>query len=272
MDKEQLIIDMFKNPLNGDDGAVLEDLVVSKDLFVQGSHFKLDWLSAYEIGFKAMRVNLSDAIAMNATPKYALVGLGVPKNLSISYIKELCSGLKKSALDYGVQIIGGDTIKSDKIIISITILSYLQNGRALGRIGLKLGDYVCFTGSLGESLRDLKILMNGGKIGVNSKFKKPVLRQKFMQRCAKFMRCAMDISDGLASDLPKLCFGFNLKFVSRLSKVELRSGEEYELLFGVSPRRLMRVKNEAKKCRLKLTILAKTKKGRYKTYGKFTHF
>ncbi|MBR2148997.1 MAG: thiamine-phosphate kinase, partial [Campylobacter sp.] len=89
MDKEQSIISNFKHNLNGDDGAIIGDMVYSKDMFVEDIHFKSHWLSPKQIGKKAMIVNLSDAIAMNATPKYALLGLGLPKNLSNKYIKEL---------------------------------------------------------------------------------------------------------------------------------------------------------------------------------------
>lgn len=271
MDKEQSIINKFSNKFIGDDGAVVGKLVFSKDLFVEDSHFKRSWLSLFEIGFKAMLVNISDAIAMNATPKYALLGLGIPKNLLNSQINELCDGLKKAAKNFNIKIIGGDTIKSEQIIISLTIISYINN-KAVFRHGAKLGDFLCYTGELGNSLKDLRILQNGGKLDKNSRFKRPILRNEFMYKTAKFMRSAMDISDGLASDIPKILGNFNIKFKKKPTGLEMKSGEEYELLFVVCKNKLPRILNEAKKCRINLNILGKIIKGRFKSYGKFKHF
>ncbi|EAJ5693920.1 thiamine-phosphate kinase [Campylobacter fetus] len=272
MDKEQSIIDRFSHKLNGDDGAVVGKMVLSKDMFVENSHFKRKWLSAYEIGTKAILVNLSDAVAMNATPKYALLGLGIPKNISNNYIYEICRGIKSAAKDFNVEIVGGDTIKSSEIIISLTIISYLNSKKPIFRNTSRLGDLVCYTGKLGDSLKGLRILQNGGNLPKNSRFKRPVLRVNFMKKAAPFIHSAMDISDGLASDLPKICSKFGIKFKNILSKDEFRSGEEYELLFTVSKKHLKRMQNEAKKCRLKLNILGKLIKGKYKSYGKYSHF
>ncbi|AII14363.1 thiamine monophosphate kinase [Campylobacter iguaniorum] len=272
MDKESFIYSQFTSKLNGDDGAVLGKMVLSKDMFVEGSHFKRAWLSLEQIATKSMLVNLSDAVAMNATPKYALLGLGLPKDISNQEALKLTNAFKSSAAKFGVEIIGGDTVKSSLIIISLTIISYLNNGKAVSRNGAKIGDFICYTGELGDSLKGLKALQNGGKVASNSRFVKPNLRTKFMQKSAKFMRSAMDISDGLASDLPKILGKNSVKFDKQLSNLEFKSGEEYELLFCVSSSNLARVKNEAKKCRVKLNILGKIIKGRYKSYGKFSHF
>lgn len=272
MDKEQSIISLFANGLNGDDGAVVGDLVYSKDMFVEGVHFKLDWLSAYQIGQKAMIVNLSDAVAMNATPKYALLGLGLPRNLSTKYINELSTGLKETAQRYGVQIIGGDTIACDKLIISLTIISKLNSKKPLSRNSAKIGDIICYTGRLGNSLKGLKALLNGGKISSNSRFAKPNLRAKFIKNSALWLRAGMDISDGLASDLPKITQNRGLKFSVKLSKFELISGEEYEMLLAVPPRFIKRVISEAKRCRIKLNLIGKITNERARFHGKFSHF
>ncbi|ARR02013.1 thiamine monophosphate kinase [Campylobacter vicugnae] len=272
MDKEQSIISNFANNLNGDDGAIIGDMVYSKDMFVEGIHFKSHWLSPKQIGKKAMIVNLSDAIAMNATPKYALLGLGLPKNLSNKYIKELSSGLKECAAQYGTQIIGGDTILSNKLIISLTIISYLNSKKPLIRNGAKIGDIVCYTGVLGGSIKGLRTLLNGGKISSNSRFVTPNLRQEFIKQSAKWIRSGMDISDGLASDLPKITQDRAVKFNKKLSKFEFISGEEYEMLIVVPPKNIKRVLNQAKKCRVKLNLLGKIINERAKFHGKFTHF
>ena len=272
MDKEQIVISNFANNLNGDDGAVIGDMVYSKDMFVEDIHFKFHWLSPKQIGSKAMIVNLSDAIAMNATPKYALLGLGLPRNLSNKYIKELSNGLKETAAKFNTQIIGGDTISSDKLIISLTIISHLNSKKPLSRYGAKVGDIVCYTGRLGESLKGLKTLLNGGKVGSNSRFVKPNLRFEFIKNSAKWLRSGMDISDGLASDLAKITGNKAVKFTKKLSKIEFISGEEYEMLIVVPPRNLKRVLNQAKISRIKLNILGKIINERAKFHGKFSHF
>lgn len=272
MDKEQSVISNFAHSLNGDDGAVVGDIVYSKDMFVEDIHFKSHWLTPKQIGKKAMIVNLSDAIAMNATPKYALLGLGLPRNLSSKYIKELSIGLKEIASKYNTQIIGGDTISSDKLIISLTIISYLNSQKPLSRYGAKVGDIVCYTGTLGESIKGLKALLNGGKISSNSRFAKPNLRLEFIKQSAKWIRSGMDISDGLASDLSKITQNRAIKFSKKLSKFEFISGEEYEMLLTIPPKNIKRVLNEAKRCRVKLNLLGKIINERAKFHGKFTHF
>ena len=173
MDKENLIIKPFLNELNGDDGAVLKMLgkwCFSKDLFFEDVHFKRGWLSYEQIATKSLLVNISDAIVMNAVPKYALLGLALPKDLSNSDIKALQRGFLKTARDFKIKIIGGDTISADKIALSITLISKVRK-KAIYRQGLKKGDLLAFTGSLGESLRGLKILQEdeNSQDDINSK-------------------------------------------------------------------------------------------------------
>ncbi|MDR2099677.1 MAG: thiamine-phosphate kinase, partial [Campylobacteraceae bacterium] len=186
MDKESFIISQFQNEFTGDDGALVGKWVYSKDLFCENTHFKRGWLSPYQIAQKAMLVNISDAVAMNAKPKYALLGVGLPKDFSLKNITELSNGFIETAREYHVKIIGGDTIESDKINISITIISKKRK-HTLYRFGLKEGDILAYTGVLGESARALEILQNGGKITPHERFAKPVLRAEFIKTAAKYL-------------------------------------------------------------------------------------
>lgn len=271
MDKESAIISHFTSHKNGDDGAIVGEFTYSKDLFVEGTHFKKSWLTPRQIGAKAMLVNISDAVAMNATPEFALVGLGIPKNTSKYEIDELCSGLNDTAREFRIEIIGGDTIKSDVILISITIIARIRT-HALRRNSAKEGDLLCFSGKLGDSLKGLQTLRNGGKIAMNSRFARPILRREFIFSAAHLMSAAMDISDGLASDLPKICGLRGVKFTRKLSKYELISGEEYEILFACPRKNLARIRSLARKNRIKITPFGKIVKGKCKIHGKFTHF
>lgn len=270
MDKENGIISKFANKYIGDDGVVLDGIVYSKDIFAQNSHFKLGWLTPFEIGRKAMMVNVSDAVVMNAKAKFALLGLSVPKSFSLKMVSEIRDGIMDVCKQYDIEIIGGDTICSEILSISVTLISYTKDPIYRGK--LKNGDLLAFTGNLGGSLKALRMLKNGGKVGVNSRFKKVILRDKFFYKSAKFMRSAMDISDGLRSDLPKFTKKKDIKFSKRLSIFEFCSGEEYEVLFACDPKHKTRLINEAKKARIKLTFFAKTIRGKQKKYGKNEHF
>lgn len=273
MDKEAFIISAFNNNFNGDDGAIINDWCFSKDLFFEDVHFKRKWLSLEQIATKAMLVNISDAIVMNAKPKFALIGLSLPKNLSLDEIKSLQNGLLKTAKEFKIQIIGGDTISSDKIAISISLLSKL-NGRAIFRKGLKKDMFLAFTGKLGDSLKGLKSLQNGFKLHKNHRFVRPILRDKFFYEASKEICVAMDISDGLNKDLARMLNlnKLNIKWLKKMSKNELISGEEYEILFAFSGKNKKRIQNLAKKHRVKINIFAKTIRGGYKFYGREHHF
>ena len=170
-------------------------------------------------------------------------------------------------------IIGGDTIGSDKILLSVTVISRLC-GKAVLRSGAKNGDLVAFTGELGQSLKGLRTLLNGGRVASNSRFKKPVLKDKFFYAAASKINAAMDVSDGLGADLVKLCAQSRCgaKFTKRLSKRELNSGEEYEILFTFSPKNRAKILILARKTRTKITIFAKITKGKFKSNARNHHF
>lgn len=254
MDKERYIFEKFSDKKNGDDGALVGKWVFSKDLFVQNIHFKSSWLSLRQIAVKSMLVNISDAVAMNARPKYALLGLELPKDISVSEIDELCGGFLDICKKFNIKIIGGDTISGDRISISVTIIS--KTKKAVFRKGAKIGDFIAFTGNLGSVIKDFGILENGGKIDENSKFITPDLKADFFYKAAKFTTSAMDISDGLSQDLSRLLEknGAGIKFLKNLSKDELFSGEEYEILFTFAKKNRDKILKIAKKTATKITI------------------
>lgn len=272
MNKEKQIINLFSNKFIGDDGALVGDFVYSCDIFCENSHFKCGWLSMYEIGKKAMMVNISDAIVMNAKAKFAILALSLPKSLNFSQIKELKRGIDDACREFGIVIIGGDTICSEILNISVSIISKALKPKTIFRNNMKMGDYIAFTGKLGSSLKGYRALRNGGKIGKNSRFKNIILRDKFFYKSARFISSSMDISDGLRSDLLKFMKNKNIKFIRNLNYFEFNSGEEYEILLACSSKNRIRLINEAKKARIAITFFGKITKGRYKKYGKNEHF
>ena len=149
IDKEQYLINKLNSKYIGDDAAVVGDTLYSMDAFFEDVHYKRSWMSMAQIGRKAMLINLSDAIAMNAQPQFALVTVSLPKEISNTEIDELTESLEGTAKEYGCEIIGGDTVGGDKLHLSITIIS--QSKKPLLRTGLEEGDLLAFTGILGES-------------------------------------------------------------------------------------------------------------------------
>ncbi len=274
MAKEAFFISGFSSKFIGDDGAVIDKTVYSKDLFCEDIHFKRAWMSLEQIAKKSMLVNLSDAIAMNAKPRYALIGIVIPKNFHYHELKELQNGFKEVAQAYGVEIIGGDTTAGKKLMISITIVATLQ-GKALYRKNAKVGDLVAFTGKLGNSYKELTRLLRGGMIGKSRRFMLPELKARFVQKVAKHLHAGMDISDGLSKDLSRLLEssgnkGLHVK--TKLPKRILCSGEEYEMLFSFDARKKGIIKRIAKQTRTPITIIGIVARKRFRCPCKEHHF
>ena len=273
MNKEDFFIKQISNSMyNGDDGAFIDGFVYSMDAFFEDVHFKKDWMNLKQIAYKSMIVNISDAIAMNARPKYALISIAIPNNYTQKDLKALASGFKKAAKEFDFEIVGGDTIENSKLDISITIISKTKN--PVFRNSVKIDDFICYTGKLGTSKKDLEILLNGKKVKKNSKFIKPILNAEFFYEAAQYVNASMDISDGLFLDLEKLSKASNVgfKFLKEIKEEIGTSGEEYEILFSCSTKNLKKIENIAKKHKIKINIFAKAIKGSYKSNFENHHF
>jgi len=269
---ENHFISQFSSKYIGDDGALINKYVYSKDAFFQDIHYKKEWLSYYEVAKKAMLVNISDAIAMNATPKYALLSVAMPKSMSKKDMQALAKGFKDVALHYGIEIIGGDTISNSKLDITVTIISHTT--QALMRTRVRENYLFAYTGRLGRAAKELKKLFNLGKIHKQSKFTDIQLREKFVHNAQRYLKAGMDISDGLASDLDKICNlnNIGLKFYTKIDKRISCSGEEYEMLIAFDKRDLKALKRQAQKSRTPLTVFAKAQRNRYTNRCKAHHF
>jgi len=266
MNREDYLISRLSSKYIGDDGAIVGDKIYSMDAFFEGVHFKRDWMSLTQIARKAMLVNISDAIAMNAKPIYALVTLSLPKDISTNEIDEILNALHQVALEFKCEIIGGDTITGERLDFSITIISESKN--PLTRRGLKEGDLLAYTGVLGESRRDLNRLFNGEEISSDSRFIEPTLRQEFIEKAREFLRVGMDISDGLFCDTNKLLDYNSIGFdpIVEIDDEVGSSGEEYEMLVGFDMKYLKEIEEIAKDCNLSLSVFARVSKNekRYK--------
>lgn len=224
----------------GDDAAVLpfsknEYLLFTTDMLAEDTHFTRR-MPPQSIGHKALACSISDIAAMGGKPTFAVVSIGIPGNLPLRFIESIYKGIQLLAKDFKVSIVGGDTIKTDKIVINIALLGLVEKKYLVTRDGARKNDWIFVTGPLGGSL----------KSGRHLTFIPRLAQARFLVE--KFPPSAMmDISDGLAGDLNHMLrasrVGARLDHVSlpRHKGVSvsqaLNDGEDFELVFTLSPRR-----------------------------------
>lgn len=267
----------------GDDVAVIEMrgkvLLVTTDILIEGIHFDRAWIDPYRLGKKALMVNLSDIAAMGGVPKYFLISLGLPKNLSLSFISLFYRGLKEGTKRFQVDLIGGDTSLSQKIVINICLLGEGKRGELLFRRGVKVGNDLFVSGTLGNAALGLKILQKEGFMGrpkgLIEKHLSPSPRIELGQALARhrLATAMIDVSDGLLIDtthlLEKSGVGARIwedriplsrsyrKWIHSYSKdfyqVALTGGEDYELLFTASPEKKKKISTLALSSKIPIT-------------------
>lgn len=209
--KEKEFITIIKNTLNspyiGDDCAYLKDLgiVVTQDSLVEDIHFSTKFISAFDLGFKAVMVNISDVAASGAEPKYLTVSLSLPSNVKEDFVEEFYNGCKK-ACGNDVQIVGGDITGSEKIYISICAIGKTLGRNISSRKNAKIGQKVIVSGIHGSSSAGLKLLLEGKNSP--EKFIKshinPVAQVEFGKNISTTVKepyAMMDTSDGLMDGL-----------------------------------------------------------------------
>ncbi len=259
----------------GDDGVAINKNIYALDSFMENTHFKHGWLKLKDLAFKALSVNVSDIYAMGATPKYALLALSIPQNFSAKNIKELAIGIADACNFYKIKLIGGDTISSSLLGFHFTLIAE-QNNILVQRKGLNIGDILCFSGTLGSSYSTLQQCLHGFMPTYCKRHEVFFARRigsMLIPHISKHITMGMDISDGLSVELTRLSkinhVGF--KFLRKLSKQELISGEEYQALIAVAPKNLKKVLLIAQKNRQQLHPFAQVIHGRYKGIGKEWH-
>lgn len=295
----------------GDDCAIIPrgdglETLVTKDMLVEGVHFLLDRISAYDLGWKSAAVNISDIAAMGGTPVASFLSLALPSALIADgpWLNEFIRGYRDLSTRFSCPLLGGDTTSSpDGLCIDVTVLGSAPAGHSVKRSGALDGDLVCVSGYLGDSGACLKLLLgaapsapqacagvadgesagvaDGGSAGAYliGKHCRPVPRVEAGLALAGIpgVHSMMDISDGIASDLrhilrasglsalvecASLPFSKELLAVSKLHdwdplELALTSGEDYELLFTISPESLGQVEQALKVCGCHCYIIGK---------------
>jgi thiamine-monophosphate kinase len=245
----------------GDDAAAWRSgtaiHLATVDALIQDVHFSLDTATWYDLGWKAMAVNLSDIAAMGGVPKYALVSLALPGDTDVEDVATMYRGMIELGEQFGVIIVGGNVSRSPVIMISITVMGTTgsQDKHILTRSSARPGEKVAVTGYLGSAAAGLEVLKQDLPVDPENAAR---LKKAFLQPYPRVaegrilveqgIRSAIDISDGLVSDLNHICemsrVGARIEvdrlpieavvrdnFGSGAFELALSGGEDYELLF-----------------------------------------
>lgn len=260
----------------GDDAAILqfsgdEETLVTTDLLMEGVHFDLTYFPLKHLGYKAVVANISDIYAMNGTPKQITVSLALSRKFCIEDVEELYAGIRLACMQYGVDIIGGDTTSSlTGLAISITAIGTAPKGTAIRRNGAKETDLICVTGNLGAAYMGLQLLEREkiatagkdiqpdfqGKEYILERQLKPEARKEIVEKLREegiIPTAMIDISDGLSSELMHICkqsstgcriyeeripIDYQTAIMAEelnmnVTTCALNGGEDFELLFTV---------------------------------------
>ena len=135
--------------------------VVTTDALVEGVHFDRTYVPLRALGWKAVAVNVSDVVAMNARPRFATVALGLPNNLSVEGAEALYTGVAQACERYGLAVVGGDTTAAARLTVTVTVIGEAREDEVVRRSGARPGDLLCVTGDLGSAAAGLQVLIAG---------------------------------------------------------------------------------------------------------------
>ncbi|GAC1626289.1 MAG: thiamine-phosphate kinase [Candidatus Acidiferrum sp.] len=275
----------------GDDAALFSPragykMVLTCDWFLEGTHFMRQKHPPDSIGWKCLARAVSDIAAMGGVPKCFLLSLAVPNSHTQNWLDEFLRGLGHAARQLQCPLAGGDTTERNELLINVTVVGEVKTGHAVLRCGARPGDIIYVSGTLGEAEMGLQLLRKAKRIPTK---KSPLLRKHLYPRPRlklgrwlaekRVVTAMMDVSDGLSSDLPRLCeasgIGARVE-ATKLPKLPqplmadtdrgaaqqlaLHGGDDYELLFTVPRGKVREIPPSLDG--LSLTAIGETTKGR----------
>ncbi|NPA25242.1 MAG: thiamine-phosphate kinase [Deltaproteobacteria bacterium] len=241
------------------------EVLTTTDMLVEGVHFDLAYTSAADLGWKSLAVNLSDLAAMGGRPACVYLALGLPGTTRRSWLEEFIDAFLELADHYGVQLAGGDTVRSETLVISVALNGIPAAAGPVRRAGARPGDDLYLSGSVGDSFLGLRCLQ--GRLSVSGPagifLRERHLRPRPRVELGAFLgtsgmvNAMLDVSDGLIADLGHLLsasggWGAELEIenlpLSSAAREALRAGmcdypelltggEDFELLFSLAPDR-----------------------------------
>jgi len=252
----------------GDDAALFRpkrghETILTCDFFLEGTHFRRDKHPADAVGWKCLARALSDVAAMGGMPRCFLLSLAIPESHTGLWLDAFLGGLRRASRKFNCTLAGGDTTRRREILINITIVGEIRRARAVLRSGARAGDILYVTGRLGEAELGLRMRSSFGQVRPSNPILKrhlyPEPRLAVGQWLAekRLATSMMDLSDGLSSDLPRLCAASGVGADVESGKLPvvqpstagggagadplqlaLHGGDDYELLFTVRPGRV----------------------------------
>ena len=249
---------------NGDDAAAVTFLknqvteLYTTDTMVDGVHFTANTTPWRDLGWKAIASNISDVAAMGGTPAFALVTLGLPADTLVDDIRELYAGMTEICREFGTRVIGGDMVRSPVAFVTVA-LTGIATGKPMVRTAARPGHLIGVTGPVGGSAGGLRAMLEGVKVVAPDKDRLTVNHRRPRPHVAEGqtlvangIESAMDVSDGLADDLAKLCAASSVAaniwsdkvpadpalksvFAEDWLDLALYGGEDYVLLFTAPP-------------------------------------
>lgn len=272
----------------GDDGAILRpkagrDLVTVIDTLVAGVHFP-DCLSAEDVGYRAVAVNVSDVAAMGGKPRWMTVALTLDEGAP-DWLEKLANGIRLAGDRYGVELVGGDTTRGTQTVVTVQVTGDVKRGQAMTRAGACNGDGIYVSGYLGDAAAGLSILQSskpGDRLWAKNeylvrRFANPDARVDLGRAIAGIATAAIDLSDGLYADLSKLLESSGVAGVLDVDRIPLSpellntmdesdalnfalgGGDDYELCFTSADDSVVGIGEEFG---LPVTRIGKVKKGK----------
>ena len=244
----------------GDDTAVIKwtsakHLLFTCDMTIEDVHFRRRQATPFQIGWKALGRNISDIAAMGGLPKYALVSIGLDPRLPVKFAEGIFAGMNALAKKFKINIVGGDTVRSEKLVIDISLIGEVEKGRLVLRNGARCGDAIFVTGFIGGSIK-----------GKHLNFIPRLNEARALVRNFR-VNSMIDISDGLLLDLGRVLEASKVGAVIYEDLIPVSKeadsfdkavtdGEDFELLFTLAPKEAERfMKNYLSKLDIPVSLI-----------------